>query len=50
MAVQPLTKTKIVKKITAHPNRFQAHQFKRLDVSSKPLNEQSNALYQQTNH
>jgi len=47
MAVQPLTKTKIVKKITAHTNRFQAHQFKRLDVSN-PLNKQSSALNQQT--
>ena len=33
MAVQPLSKIKIVKKITAHPNRFQGHQWKRLGVS-----------------
>jgi len=33
MAVQPLTKTKIIKKTTTHPNKFQSHQFKRLNVS-----------------
>lgn len=37
MAVQPLTKTKIIKKVTKHPMRFQSHQWARLGVSSFPI-------------
>ena len=33
MAVQPLNKIKIIKKVTKHPARFQSHQFMRLNVS-----------------
>lgn len=33
MAVQPLEKRKIVKKITKHPNRFQSDRFMRVGVS-----------------
>merc|ERR1712046_277658 len=33
MAVQPLNKVKIVKKVTKHPNRFQSHQWKRVGAS-----------------
>ena len=34
MAVQPLNRKKIVKKITKSPKRFQADRFKRLDITS----------------
>lgn len=34
MAVQPLNKTKIIKKIKHHPNRFQGDRFKRVGVST----------------
>merc|ERR1712100_657849 len=33
MAVQPLSKVKIVKKVTKHPNRFQSHQWLRVKTS-----------------
>ena len=33
MAVQPLNKVKIIKKVTKHVARFQSHQFMRLNVS-----------------
>lgn len=33
MAVQPLQKAKIIKKIKNHPNRFQSDRFMRVDVS-----------------
>ena len=36
MAVQPLNRRKIVKKITYTPRRFQSDRFKRLNVSSFP--------------
>ena len=36
MAVQPLNKTKIIKKIKHHPNRFQGDRFKRVGVSTPP--------------
>lgn len=36
MAVQPLNKTKIIKKIKHHPNRFQGDRFKRVGVSDQP--------------
>merc|ERR1711939_84790 len=34
MAVQPLVRRKIVKKITSTPNRFQSHQWKRVNPDS----------------
>ena len=34
MAVQPLNKRKIVKKITHTPRRFQSHQWKRVNPDS----------------
>ena len=33
MAVQPLNKTKIIKKITKHANRFQSDKYMRVGVS-----------------
>ncbi|CDW77679.1 ribosomal protein 49 [Stylonychia lemnae] len=33
MAVQPLNKTKIIKKITKHPNRFQSDKYYRVGAS-----------------
>ena len=36
MAVQPLNKTKIIKKITKHANRFQSDKYYRVGVSIAP--------------
>ena len=36
MAVRPLNRRKIVKKITRIPRRFQSHQWKRVNVSTRP--------------